>query len=208
MHYLSRLINFHHRIHHQRGSEYKERIKLKNNSEEVGVVSVAGGGEDVVGDDVAERPQARTSTRLNPTGSLDLSSPAYSLARASPASKCVLPFCSGTCFATFSRWKLKKTKRPRKRDTPVLRLITSDGLSSARTATDRRAGVARNDTEERVLGDGARRRPDTDGEDRTAAVEVAMALSIWWWFLISLAWRAGTWWSLCWLMEFEYIAGC
>lgn len=55
----------------------------------------------------------------------------YSLARTSPASKWEIPFCSGNpCFATFSLWKLKKTNLPRKSDRPVLRLMTSDGLSS------------------------------------------------------------------------------
>ncbi|KAL4339759.1 hypothetical protein GQ457_08G008060 [Hibiscus cannabinus] len=70
---------------------------------------------------------------LNPTGSLDLRRLTYSLARVSPASKWVNPFCSGTCFATFSLWKLKKTKRPKKRERPVLRLITTGALSSAFT---------------------------------------------------------------------------
>ena len=57
----------------------------------------------------------------------------YSLARVSPASKCVRPFCSGTCFATFSLWKLKNTNLPKKRERPVLRLITRAELSSALT---------------------------------------------------------------------------
>ncbi|CDP13642.1 unnamed protein product [Coffea canephora] len=70
---------------------------------------------------------------LNPTGSLDLSRLTYSLALASPASKCVCPFCSGTCFATFSLWKLKKTNLPRNKDKPVLKLITRGALSSAFT---------------------------------------------------------------------------
>ncbi|GMI85177.1 hypothetical protein HRI_002187000 [Hibiscus trionum] len=78
-------------------------------------------------------PQARTSTMLNPTGSLDLRRLTYSLALVSPASKWVNPFCSGTCFATFSLWKLKNTKRPKKRERPVLRLITTGALSSAFT---------------------------------------------------------------------------
>ncbi|XP_056843534.1 uncharacterized protein LOC130495928 [Raphanus sativus] len=81
-------------------------------------------------------PQARTSTMLNPTGSFDFKRLTYSLARSSPASKWVFPFCSGTCFATFSLWKLKKTNRPRKRERPVLRLITTDGLSSALTTAE------------------------------------------------------------------------
>uniref|UniRef100_A0A7C8Z386 Uncharacterized protein n=1 Tax=Opuntia streptacantha TaxID=393608 RepID=A0A7C8Z386_OPUST len=42
-----------------------------------------------------------------------------------------MPFCSGTCLATFSLWKLKNTNLPRKSDRPVLRLITNDGFSSA-----------------------------------------------------------------------------
>ncbi|KAH0850221.1 hypothetical protein HID58_091272 [Brassica napus] len=73
---------------------------------------------------------------LNPTGSFDFKRLTYSLARSSPASKWVLPFCSGTCLATFSLWKLKKTNRPRKRERPVLRLITTDGLSSALTTAE------------------------------------------------------------------------
>ncbi|CAI9784068.1 unnamed protein product [Fraxinus pennsylvanica] len=68
---------------------------------------------------------------LNPTGSLDLRRLTYSLALTSPASKCETPFCSGTCFATFSLWKLKNTNLPKKRESPVLKLITSEGLSSA-----------------------------------------------------------------------------
>ena len=68
---------------------------------------------------------------LNPTGSLDLRRLTYSLALVSPASKWVTPFCSGTCLATFSLWKLKNTNLPKKRDRPVLRLITSGALSSA-----------------------------------------------------------------------------
>ncbi|CAD5180938.1 unnamed protein product, partial [Musa acuminata subsp. malaccensis] len=85
-------------------------------------------------------PQASTSTMLNPTGSLDLSSAENSFARLSPASKCVTPFCSGRpCFATFSRWKLKKTNLPRKRERPVLRLMTSDGFSSDRIEPGLRA---------------------------------------------------------------------
>ena len=55
------------------------------------------------------------------------------MARESPASKCVSPFCSGTCFATFSLWKLKNTNLPKKRERPVLRLITRAELSSAFT---------------------------------------------------------------------------
>uniref|UniRef100_A0A1J3FIT7 Uncharacterized protein n=1 Tax=Noccaea caerulescens TaxID=107243 RepID=A0A1J3FIT7_NOCCA len=82
-------------------------------------------------------PQARTSTMLNPIGSFDFKRLTYSLARSSPASKCVFPFCSGKpCFATFSLWKLKKTNRPRKRERPVLRLMTTEGLSSALTTAD------------------------------------------------------------------------
>ncbi|CAA3008065.1 Hypothetical predicted protein [Olea europaea subsp. europaea] len=76
-------------------------------------------------------PQASTSTMLNPTGSLDLRRLTYSLALTSPASKCETPFCSGTCLATFSLWKLKKTNLPKKRESPVLKLMTSEGLSSA-----------------------------------------------------------------------------
>lgn len=77
-------------------------------------------------------PQARTSTTLKPTGSLDLRRLTYSLALVSPASKWVFPFCSGSpCFATFSLWKLKNTNLPRNSDSPVLRLITTDGFSSA-----------------------------------------------------------------------------
>lgn len=80
-------------------------------------------------------PQARTSTMLNPTGSLDFSRLTYSFARVSPASKWVSPFCSGNpCFATFSLWKLKNTNLPKNRDRPVLRLITKGALSSALTA--------------------------------------------------------------------------
>lgn len=80
-------------------------------------------------------PHARTSTILNPTGSFDFKRLTYSLARTSPASKWVTPFCSGNpCFATFSLWKLKNTNLPRNRDSPVLRLITSGALSSAFTA--------------------------------------------------------------------------
>ncbi|XVF03527.1 hypothetical protein REPUB_Repub05bG0002000 [Reevesia pubescens] len=78
-------------------------------------------------------PQARTSTMLKPTGSLDLRRLTYSLARMSPASKWVNPFCSGTCFATFSLWKLKNTNLPKKRESPVLRLITTGAMSSALT---------------------------------------------------------------------------
>lgn len=59
----------------------------------------------------------------------------YSLALASPASKWVKPFCEGTCLATFSLWKLKKTNLPKKRERPVLKLMTRDGLSSALTTT-------------------------------------------------------------------------
>ncbi|XP_022855189.1 uncharacterized protein LOC111376463 [Olea europaea var. sylvestris] len=76
-------------------------------------------------------PHASTSTMLNPTGSLDLRRLTYSLALTSPASKCETPFCSGTCFATFSLWKLKNTNLPKKRESPVLKLMTSEGLSSA-----------------------------------------------------------------------------
>ena len=57
----------------------------------------------------------------------------YSLARVSPASKWVTPFCSGTCLATFSLWKLKKTNLPKKSDSPVLKLITRGVLRSALT---------------------------------------------------------------------------
>lgn len=153
-------------------------------------------------------PQARTSTRLKPTGSLDRSRPANSLARSSPASKCVLPFCSGTCFATFSRWKLKNTNRPRNRETPVLRLITSDGLSSALAATDLLlAGAALNATDgDRTRGDGASRSPATVGGDSEVA---AMVLGAWslrvglaaieWWCSLDLA-SSCKWW-------FGYIAG-
>lgn len=83
-------------------------------------------------------PQAKTSTMLKPTGSLDLRRLTYSLARVSPASKCVSPFCSGKpCFATFSLWKLKKTNLPKNKDRPVLRLITREALSSALTTPPR-----------------------------------------------------------------------
>lgn len=78
-------------------------------------------------------PHARTSTMLNPTGSLDLRRLTYSFALASPASKCVCPFCDGTCLATFSLWKLKNTNLPRNKDNPVLKLITRGALSSALT---------------------------------------------------------------------------
>lgn len=78
-------------------------------------------------------PHARTSTMLNPTGSLDLRRLTYSFALASPASKCVCPFCDGTCLATFSLWKLKNTNLPRNKDNPVLKLITMGALSSALT---------------------------------------------------------------------------
>ncbi|GKV08512.1 hypothetical protein SLEP1_g20130 [Rubroshorea leprosula] len=63
---------------------------------------------------------------LNPTGSLDLRRLTYSFGRVSPASKWVFPFCSGNpCLAMFSLWKLKNTNLPKKRERPVLRLITS-----------------------------------------------------------------------------------
>ncbi|KAF2325686.1 hypothetical protein GH714_033077 [Hevea brasiliensis] len=106
----------------------------KNAIEELGVIAIAGGGQDIVSNDVANGAQARTSTILNPTGSFDFRRLTYSLARTSPASKWVTPFCSGTCFATFSLWKLKNTNLPRKRDSPVLRLITRGALSSAFSA--------------------------------------------------------------------------
>lgn len=67
---------------------------------------------------------------LKPTGSFDFNKLTYSLALESPASKWVIPFCSGTCFAEFSRWKLKKTNLPKNKDKPVLKLITKDGLNS------------------------------------------------------------------------------
>ena len=35
--------------------------------------------------------------------------------------------------ATFSLWKLKNTNLPKKSDSPVLRLMTKDGFSSALT---------------------------------------------------------------------------
>ncbi|CAL5390189.1 unnamed protein product [Camellia sinensis] len=87
-------------------------------------------------------PQAKTSTMLNPTGSLDLRRLTYSLARESPASKWVIPFCSGTCLATFSLWKLKNTNLPKNSDRPVLRLMTRDVFNSALMAPlDRFLGV-------------------------------------------------------------------
>lgn len=71
---------------------------------------------------------------LNPTGSFDFSKLTYSFALTSPASKCEIPFCSGNpCLATFSLWKLKNTNLPRKSERPVLRLMTSEGFSSALT---------------------------------------------------------------------------
>ncbi|KAB2033157.1 hypothetical protein ES319_D05G428500v1 [Gossypium barbadense] len=72
---------------------------------------------------------------LNPTGSLDLRRLTYSSARASPASKWVNPFCSGTCLATFSLWKLKNTNLPKKRERAVLTLIITWALSSALIAS-------------------------------------------------------------------------
>jgi hypothetical protein len=101
----------------------------------------------------------------------------YSLARASPASKWVLPFCSGKpCFATFSLWKLKKTKRPKKRERPVLRLMTIDGFSSARIAVDR-FEVDRIDRAENECNLAGTRRREIEGELTDCAerkVEVAM----------------------------------
>ena len=60
----------------------------------------------------------------------------------------------------------------------MLTLITTDDSSTARAAKDLLTGAAdRNDAEERD-GDGARRSPDNDGGDSTAAVEVvAMAIA-------------------------------
>lgn len=66
-------------------------------------------------------PRERTSTTLNPTVSLDLRSLTYSLAWTSLALKWVFPF---------SLWNPKKTNLPRKRETAVLKLITSVELSS------------------------------------------------------------------------------
>ncbi|CAN0896061.1 SNAP25 homologous protein SNAP33 [Linum grandiflorum] len=64
----------------------------------------------------------------------------YSLARTSPASKWVLRFCSGSPYlAMFSLWKLKITNLPKNSDSPVLKLMTTDGFNiSAFTATLRR----------------------------------------------------------------------
>ena len=119
---------------------------------------------------------------LKPTGSLDLRRLTYSLALESPASKWVSPFCWGTCLAAFSRWKLKKTKRPRKRDSPVLRLITREGFRSALTtpAADR-LGMGRVDIlgrvreRERSVGLQRGRRPWKDWWWRAVAVAVAVA---------------------------------
>lgn len=75
----------------------------------------------------------------------------YSWALTSPASKWVFPFCSGTCFATFSLWKLKNTNLPRNSDSPVLRLITTGALSSALTAPDLLGAAAAAEEEEEAL---------------------------------------------------------
>eukprot|EP01018_Ginkgo_biloba_P016228 Gb_29776 [translate_table: standard] len=76
-------------------------------------------------------PQARTSTMLNPAGSFVLRRATYSLALVSPASKWVIPFCSGNpCLATLSLWKDRNTNLPRNSDAPVQRLMTKEGFNS------------------------------------------------------------------------------
>eukprot|EP00246_Nothoceros_aenigmaticus_P000969 TRINITY_DN11234_c0_g1_i1.p2 TRINITY_DN11234_c0_g1~~TRINITY_DN11234_c0_g1_i1.p2 ORF type:complete len:140 (-),score=5.60 TRINITY_DN11234_c0_g1_i1:81-500(-) len=68
-------------------------------------------------------PHASVSTRVKPAGSLVLRKFATSFARSSPASKWVIPFCTGRpALATCARWKGRKTMRPRKRRAAVLTL--------------------------------------------------------------------------------------
>ena len=58
-------------------------------------------------------PHASKSTRVKPAGSLVVVMKDASFARASPASKCVSPFCVGKpTRSTCARWYGKKTYRP------------------------------------------------------------------------------------------------
>ncbi|KAI5065735.1 hypothetical protein GOP47_0020430 [Adiantum capillus-veneris] len=76
-------------------------------------------------------PQPRTSMRVKPAGSLVCSRDETSAARESPASKWVIPFCTGKPWlATFLRWKGRNTNLPKKSSDPVVMLITS-GADSA-----------------------------------------------------------------------------